>query len=314
MNKFAYLTTILAVKKLSQLSNLRIHIHGKENIPDGSIIFVANHFTRIETLFLPRHLYQLTGIPVWSLADYNLFKGPLVSIFDKLGVISTRDPHRDRLMVKTLLTGKAVWVIYPEGRMVKSKKIVEKGRYMISYAGGKHPPHTGAATLSLRTEFYRQRLKALKDTAPDEAKRLMASFKLDSIEQVLNRQTYIVPINITYYPLRFHENRFSMLLEKALDDLSERGLEEIMAEGTMLLSGVDVDIRLGKPIEIGKFLQKSFILKDIASTRRIDFDDPIPSKRPMHRIALEIMFQYMSAIYGMTTVNHDHLFASLLHG
>ncbi|HIJ41968.1 MAG TPA: alpha/beta fold hydrolase, partial [Deltaproteobacteria bacterium] len=48
------------------------------------------------------------------------------------------------------------------------------------------------------------------------------------------------------------------------------------------------------------------------STRRIDFDDPIPSKRPMHRIALEIMFQYMSAIYGMTTVNHDHLFASLL--
>ena len=312
MNKFAYLTTILAVKKLSQLSNLRIHIHGKENIPDGSIIFVANHFTRIETLFLPRHLYQLTGIPVWSLADYSLFKGPLISIFDKLGVISTRDPHRDRLMVKTLLTGKAVWVIYPEGRMVKSKKIVEKGRYMISYAGGKHPPHTGAATLALRTEFYRQRLKALKDTAPDEAKRLMASFELDSIEQVLNRQTYIVPINITYYPLRFHENRFSMLLEKALDDLSERGLEEIMAEGTMLLSGVDVDIRLGKPIEIGKFLQKSFILKDIVSTRRIDFDDPIPSKRPMHRIALEIMFQYMSSIYGMTTVNHDHLFASLL--
>ena len=156
---------------------------------------------------------------------------------------------------------------------------------MISYAGGKHPPHTGAATLGLRTEFYRQRLKAMKEAAPDEAKRLMASFKLDSIGQVLNRRTYIVPINITYYPLKFHENMINTLLQKALDDLSERGIEEMMAEGTMLLSGVDVDIRFGEPIEMGKFLQRPFILKDIASTRRIDFDNPIPSRRPMRRIA-----------------------------
>lgn len=312
MNKFAYLTTVLAIKKLSQLSKLNINIHGEENIPDGSIVFVANHFTRIETLFLPRQLNELTGIPIWSLADYSLFKGPLAAIFDKLGVISTRDPNRDRLMVKTLLTGEAFWVVYPEGRMVKSKKILEKGRYMISYGGGKHPPHTGAATLALRTEFYRQRFKALKETAPDEAKRLMASFKLDSIGQVLNRRTYIVPINITYYPLRFQENMISTLLQKALDDLSERGIEEMMAEGTMLLSGVDVDIRFGKPIEMGKFLKRPFILKDITSARRIDFDDPIPSRRPMRRIAMKVMFEYMSDIYRMTTVNHDHLFASLL--
>ena len=36
-------------------------------------------------------------------------------------------------MVKTLLTGESSWIIYPEGRMVKNKKIVEKGKYMISY-------------------------------------------------------------------------------------------------------------------------------------------------------------------------------------
>ena len=312
MNKFAYLTTSLAIKKLSQLSKLNIKIHGEENIPDGSIIFVANHFTRIETLFLPRRLHQLTGTPIWPLADYSLFKGPLAAMFDKLGVISTRDPNRDRLMVKTLLTGEAAWVVYPEGRMVKSKKIIEKGRYMISHARGKHPPHTGAATLALRTEFYRQRLKALHDTAPDEAKCLLASFELDVMEQVSEKRTYLVPINITYYPLRVQENMISTLLEKALDDLSERSIEEMMTEGAMLLSGVDVDIRFGKPIDIGKFLQRPFILKDIAAERRIDFDDPVPSIRPMRRIALEVMFQYMSAIYHMTTVNHDHLFASLL--
>jgi hypothetical protein len=153
---------------------------------------------------------------------------------------------------------------------------------------------------------------ALETAAPDEAKRLMASFELDTISNVIKRRTYIVPINITYYPLRVQENRISKLFEKALDDLSERGIEEIMAESTMLLSGVDVDIRFGKPIEIGRFLQNRLFKRYCIHKRRIDFDDPIPAKKPMRKIALNVMFEYMSAIYHMTTVNHDHLFASML--
>ena len=37
-----------------------------------------------------------------------------------------------------------------------------------------------------------------------------------------------------------------------------------------------------------------------------------PLKRLMHKEALKIMQRYMAAIYSMTSVNHDHLFASLL--
>jgi hypothetical protein len=33
----------------------------------------------------------------------------------------------------------------------------------------------------------------------------------------------------------------------------------------------------------------------------------------MRREALKLMERYMSAIYNLTTVNHDHLFASILH-
>ncbi len=312
MNSFAYRTTGLAIKTLAGLSKAKIEIHGKENIPEGSVIFVINHFTRIETLFLPYHIHQLTRVPVWSLADYQLFEGGLGIFLEKVGAVSTKNPHRDLLIIKSLLTGEAMWIIFPEGRMVKNKKIVEKGRFMISYAGGKHPPHTGAATLALRTEFYRQRLGIMSRKHPEEAARLMKLFQIDSLEPVLELQTCIVPVNITYYPLRAHENILSSLAVHLADRIPESAVEEIITEGSMLLSGVDVDIRFGEPIQVKTFMKRPAIQRDISSKHSIRFDDPIPSKPSMRKVALKIMQRYMSAIYSMTTVNHDHVFASML--
>lgn len=312
MNRFAYRTTGLAIKMLSSLSKAKINIHGKENIPEGSIIFVINHFTRIETLLLPYHINKLTGMPVWSLAAYELFKGALGILLDKIGAVSTKDPDRDLLIVKSLLTGEAMWIFFPEGLMVKSKKIIDKGRFMITSAGEKRPPHTGAATLALRTEFYRQRLLKMSESVSDEARRLMDLFQIDSLESVLEKKTYIVPINITYYPIRTRENILSNLAVNLVEDIPERMVEEIMTEGTMLLSGVDVDMRFGEPIEIKEYLKHSVIKRDISATSRINFNDPIPSIKRMRKEAQNIMQRYMSAIYNMTTVNHDHLFASML--
>jgi len=312
MNPFAYRTTGLAIKTLAGFSRAKIHIHGKENIPEGSVIFVVNHFTRIETLLLPYHINQLTHIPVWSLADYSLFEGSIGAFLEKIGAVSTRHPHRDLLIIRSLLAGDAGWIIFPEGSMIKNKKIIEKGRFMISSAGGKHPPHTGAATLALRAEFYRQRLQRMRLEVPEEAKRLMELFQIDSLEPVLKSKTYIVPVNITYYPLRAHENVLSNLFVHIVEDIPERMIEEIMTEGTMLLSGVDVDIRFGAPIEIKKFMKSSAIARDVASKQSFSFDDPLPSKRMLRKVALKIMERYMSAIYSMTTVNHDHIFASML--
>jgi len=312
MNPFAYRTTGLAIKTLEGLSKAKIRIHGEENLPEGSTIFVVNHFTRIETLLIPYHIHKLVKIPVWSLADYQFFKGALGDFLEKVGAVSTKNPHRDLLIIKSLLTGEANWIIFPEGLMVKSKKIVEKGRFMISFAGGKHPPHTGAATLAMRTEFYRQRLRVLLNEFPDQARRLMDRFRIEAIEPVIDNNTFIVPVNVTYYPLRAHENLLSKLATRLMDNVPDRMLDEIMTEGSMLLSGVDMDIRFGKPIEIKRFMEESSIKRDISSRRSIGFDDPIPSIRVMRKSALKIMQRYMAAIYSMTTVNHDHIFASLL--
>ncbi len=313
MNRFAYRTTGLAIKAFSWLSKASIKAHGTEQIPEGgSLIFVVNHFTRIETLLMPYFINRLIDTPVWSLANFELFKGALGTYLDQVGAVSTQDPDRDRLIVKTLLTGEAAWIIYPEGRMVKNKKLVEKGRYMISYAGGQHPPHTGAATLALRTEFYRQRLRHLNQVDHDEAGRLMEMFGIQDIAPVIDGSLFIVPVNLTYYPIRAKENILTSLARRYRESLPERLVEELMAEGSMFLSGVDIDMNFGAPISIQQCLSCNAINQDIQSCRPIGFDDDLDSRRRMRREALQIMQRYMNAIYGMTTVNHDHLFASLL--
>jgi len=312
MNRFAYRTTGLAIKAISNLSKARIHLHSEENIPGGSIIFVINHFTRLETVLLPYLIHRLTRVPVWSLADAELFNGRLSRFLEQMGAVSTKNPDRDRLIVKTLLDGAANWIIFPEGGMVKNMKVMERGRFMISWAAGKRPPHTGAATLGIRTEFYRERMRYMSARDPLECDRLMQLFKIDAIEPVLKRSTHILPVNLTYYPVRARDNILIDIARRLVDELPERLLEELMTEGSMLLSGVDIDVRFGNPIPVSESLKRAAIAQDIRSSSRFDFDDPLTSRNVMRREALALMNRYMTAIYSMTTVNHDHLFASLL--
>ncbi len=312
MNPFAYRTTGLAIKTLENLSKAQVNLHGTENIPQGSAIFVVNHFTRLETFLMPYYVHKLIRRPVWSMAAADLFVGSFGRYLESVGAVSTAHPDRDRLIVKTLLTGEAAWIIFPEGSMVKSKQIIEKGRYMIYDAGGKHPPHTGAAFLALRTEFYRQRMLQLSLHRPRETERLLPLFSIDSLDDISRQGTHIVPVNITYYPLRARMNILNHLAKRLVEGLPERITEELMTEGAMLLSGVDIDIRFGPPIDIGPYLQKRSILKDLRSPRTFDFDDPLPCLKCMRKAARKIMQRYMDGIYGLTTVNHDHIFASLL--
>lgn len=309
MNPFAYRTTGLAIKTLSSLSKANVRLHGAEDLPEGAMIFVINHFTRLETFLMPWVIHRLVRKPVWSLAAAELFSGPLGAFLEKVGAVSTRDPDRDRLIVKSLLTAKDCWIIFPEGRMVKSKKIVEKGRYMISYAGGKHPPHTGAAQLALRAAFFRKKLLGMKREQVENISPLLERFELDSIDQVADQETFLVPVNLTYYPIRARENLLSRLAEWLVDDLPKRIQEELMTEGSMFLSGVDIDIRFGSPIPVEPCLRQRCFRKALRAKEEPLGEPPI---RVMRNAALKLTGQYMDAIYGMTTVNTDHIFASLL--
>jgi esterase/lipase/1-acyl-sn-glycerol-3-phosphate acyltransferase len=313
MNNVAFLTTEYAIKKIHDYAKTRINLHQEEQIPEGSIIFVVNHFTRIETIFLPVHIQKITQVPVWSLADAGLFKGFVGEFISRAGALSTRNPDRDKLIVRSLLTGEANWIIFPEGLMVKNKKLMHKGQFMVGTGMGSKKPHTGAGTLALRTEFYRERLRYLAQNDPDELKRLLDLFEIETVEPVLDRSTFIVPVNITYYPIRSRENILSRLAGSLMENPSERMIEEIMTEGTMILSGVDVDIRFGEAIKIRPYMKDPVVQWDINSKDPIGFDDPIASRDLLRNLARNIMHGYMTSIYSMTTVNHDHLFASMLY-
>ena len=97
-----------------------------------------------------------------------------------------------------------------------------------------------------------------------------------------------------------------------MKDISETMVEEIMTEGTMLLSGVDLDINFGQPIGMESFLQSSVVQRELQHPIK---EEPILSEelsRFMRKESYTMMEQYMAAIYDLTTINHEHLFASFL--
>ena len=91
MNRFAYRTTGVIIRAVSALSRLSANLHGTDQIPRGPLIFVANHFTRLETLLLSYHTFYLTGRhPVWTLASADLFDTALGEYLRQVGAVSTR--------------------------------------------------------------------------------------------------------------------------------------------------------------------------------------------------------------------------------
>ncbi|WP_020589032.1 1-acyl-sn-glycerol-3-phosphate acyltransferase [Desulfobacter curvatus] len=312
MNKFAYFMSGYALKALSGLSKARITIHNQERIPDGSVIFIANHFTRIETIFLPYHLHGITKKRIWSLAHASLFAGGLRSILDVMGAISTKDPNRDYLITKTLLDGESSWIIFPEGRMVKNKKLVNNGRFEFPVDKLVHRPRSGAAVIALQSEFYRKRLRRMKTINPKEFERLIDWFQIKDPEKVLSQTTYMVPTNITYYPMRAKENLLSSLAQKLMENPSQQLMDELMTEGSMILSGVQVDIRFANPIKIADYFNNSFIESDLTSRRKIVFSRRICSAPVIKAASQDILHRFMADVYGMTTLNYDHIFTCLV--
>ncbi len=313
MNRFAFKLSTYTLKYFSGFSRARIRVVGQENIPTGSVVFCANHFTRIETVFLPFHIHTVTGKQVWSLAARELFQVPLLEgLLKRFGAVSTEAPDRDDLLLKTLLTGGTQWIIFPEGMMVKNKKLVRNGQFVLTDETGNIRPHTGAAVVALRCAFFRERLRRLKAAGAPECNRLAAELDIQDIDVVLEQSTHIVPVNITYYPANPRENILGSIAKLLVKDPSKRVMDELMTEGAMLFTGVDITIRFGTPIDMAPYIKDPYLESMLMVKRRVRPFEDLTSRQISKQIAITVMEQYMAQVYGLTTLNHDHIMACIL--
>jgi esterase/lipase/1-acyl-sn-glycerol-3-phosphate acyltransferase len=312
---WAFKSTKWTLDIATKLIKADIRLHNAEAIRDDmAIIFTVNHFTRLETLLLPYQIHKATGKEVWSLADASLFVGRIGSYLSSMGTVSTKDPDRDRIIVRSLLSGDHPWIIFPEGQMVKDKKVIDPGgTFRVFSRGIRRPPHTGAASIALRAEYYRHKLGCLANAPHREGiERVLERFALGSFEQALSKRTVIIPVNVTYFPIRAQDNPLVRLAKGIAKGLSARGLEELSVEGTILSQSTDIDISLGEPIDILRYLEAPEYAEMMAcgeDDMKALEEDP---RSPFNEAARKLMLHYMSEIYRLTTINYDHLFATLI--
>ncbi|HNR32798.1 MAG TPA: 1-acyl-sn-glycerol-3-phosphate acyltransferase [Candidatus Hydrogenedentes bacterium] len=299
----------------TRLIKANVRLHNTERLTDDmAVVFVVNHFTRLETVLLPYVLHQHTGKEIWALAAAELFVGRIGEFLESTGTVSTRDPDRDTRIVRSLLNGEHPWMIFPEGAMIKDKHVVNaRGEFEVYSGNGRRPPHTGPAALALRAEFYRHKIGCLHARPGQQGlAQALEKFALDAAEPALAKRTVIVPVNVTYYPMRAHENLLRRIAERYADNLTPRALEELSVEGTTLAEDTDIDVTLGDPIDVRTYLNAPEYAAMMACGLN-DMDDLERDPKSLFQEAVQqVARRYMTAIYRLTTLNLDHVLAAIL--
>ena len=312
INTLSFRSTEFTMRILERVLKTNIKVEGIENLTDNPRLYVINHFTRAETMIVPYLIYKYTSNYVHSLASHQLFNGRMGEFLNSIGVLSTKEPNRNKRIMGDLICNRSDWLIYPEGLMVKNKKnLSKKGKFVVDTIDFIRPPHTGGAMLALKAEIFKhQLLKAHEKGDSLQTEKIKERFNIGSVEELSKKSTVIVPVNVSYYPLRPGHNFIKAIVKKFIKNLSPRLEEELEIEGNLLLKNSDINVYFGQPINMAEHLRSFFFL-----TNRI-----IPILRSVDRpnfllkmIAVKLTHKFMHEIYTNLEINIDHLFCSGLY-
>jgi esterase/lipase/1-acyl-sn-glycerol-3-phosphate acyltransferase len=293
---------------IERLINGTIRVEGKHNIGKGPVLFIANHFTRFETFILPWIIHnEHSGRLPHSLAYHELFRGRFGDFLMTMGARPTGNPVVKHTIVENLMTGRNDWLIYPEGSMIKNKKIWANSRFAIDSPDRAGPPHTGAAIMALKAMLYRklyQRACLLGDRTLME--RFESRYHLKGPADIDVPDLQVIPVNITYFPIRPGKNliyRTARWLFRQLPSVLE---EELVIEGSLLLSETDISVYFGKPIDLERYAR--LIMPTL--TASLPFVEQLrAANRTLGVLKNRLTRRMMHEIYTRLTINFDHLFA-----
>ncbi|HJN22687.1 MAG TPA: alpha/beta fold hydrolase [Rhodospirillales bacterium] len=333
LNTSIYEWAVRAISVIGKRLGVKIRFHHKEDQIDAGQIFLFNHFARFET-FIPQYLiFQETGAFCRSIAAGELFEGgdAFARFLIQAGAIPHDHPRLLPILAEEILHGRKV-IIFPEGGMVKDRLVIDRsGRYRIysRTARERRKHHTGAAVLALVVAGFKQAILLLH--AAGNSRQLgkwARKLKFDGVDALLaaaDRATFIVPSNITFYPIRVSDNILRQGVELFTGGLSKRISEELLIESNILLKETDMDLRLGEcltPAKRWPWWKRKLFCRLIRRFDGLDalFDLKTDSgswderlvARTIGRQALKVRDAYMREMYDGVTINLSHLASRLM--
>ncbi|MBI5208150.1 MAG: alpha/beta fold hydrolase [Candidatus Firestonebacteria bacterium] len=326
-----YLWTKNILEFLEKSLKINIKMHDVDNkIKDGNI-FVFNHFSRLET-FLPQYLfYNKEGVVCRSIAARQFFNEEKVSKYLKgIGAVPTDLPNIIDFLAKESLKEIKI-IIFPEGGMIKDKKVLSSSGELSVYSRELHirrEPHTGSAVIAIKAQRYKDLfLLAYKNKDWDLVERYRENFSKElSIEDInvkCQAETFIVPVNITFYPIRITENFVTKIINIFSDIKNSRVRDEMLIESNILLKDTDMDLTFGAPIPVSKYLTNRdkqitnlfYHFESIKNSKRRDKIEQVVKKilkMRSQKISIKMRDDYMNEIYRLVTINPLHLLSELL--
>ena len=301
MSELMYKSSSIIFKLIENMVELNITTDGLDKIKKNTpYLFSVNHFTRMETFVLPFDIYKLTGLRVRSLADHSVFVGLLGSYMSEIGTVSTKDKNRDNIILSDLILNKSPWIIYPEGSMLKNKKITkDENGFLLHDKDKVKRIHSGASIYALKSELEKQNyLQFVKNDDKEKIDEFKNKYLFEENDEISYKNTQVIPVNISYTPIRGGQNSIKTLLDSVIDSKIESLDEEMEIEGSLLLNS-QINISFGDSIDISEYIYTH-------NTSSVGTDEIIEHSK------LDLTNKIMDKVYQGLLISFDHIFAITL--
>ena len=332
INQLRYKWSVRLFRLVSAALKVKLTLHDQHDLIKYGQILVINHFSRFET-FIPQYLiFEETGDYCCSITHSEFFKGDDAFaryLLEVGGIPHDYDQILPLLAIQVLRGRKAI--VFPEGGMVKNRYVISSDDgYKIYSRTSKQwrKQHAGAAVLGICLDMFKQAAKYAFDH--NDYKKLnqwLLELKLDNLEhfyEIIHQPTLILPVNITFYPIRVNDNVLLKGARLLNPGIKHRHLEELLIESNIVLRETDMDIHFSDAVDVSScWDRKEQQLKETVLTAIESIDQVFNLQDSQHASSQQlakviytnaecIRDQYAHSMYRAVTVNLSHLASVLI--